>query len=796
MWHEVTVRCEIGGCMSEQRDGVQVVVLGEVGSRTERELVERWADTEHPGARTVLVGSPTPGPDLTPALDRDDVRIVPARVVWLPPEQSGGKRGGAVELLSVLAMRRPWPALQSHVLRGAPGSARVVAGAEATVRELRESFAGQSRDEAEAGSFGRFVLRQATLACDRAERQVVGDRYKVPRLMVEQITATSRFADLVARLARTEERPPREVEARLRECLSEMVAVQSAAAIDAFRAAMAPLHSRAWHVEVDEAGLERLRALNRQHSLVFLPSHRSYADPLLFAEVLHENDFPRNHVLGGDNLSFWPIGPLGKRAGLVFIRRTFGADTVYKAAIQEYLGHLMEKRFNLEWYIEGGRTRTGKLRRPRYGLLRYLAAAMEERPDVDPLLVPVSIVYDQLHEVGAMAAEQRGAAKPAEGWQWLARYVRDQRRNIGTAQLRIGEPFSFREALAESDPGSAQLEKVAFRVCAEINRITPVTATSLVTFALLSARDRALTLPQICDVVAPLVDYLQSRDIPVPAQDLRSIDGLRRALDELAAADVVGRYERGTEPVFSVRPGRHHVAAFYRNGALHHLVNRALVEVAGVRAATRGGQVPWATAWAELLRLRDLVKFEFFFSDKHELRYELRRELELIDPEWRSREATADGALQVLGNAKFYVAHAVLRSFLDAQLVVAEQLFSLGDDAPRDSESFLDDCLGLGRQMLLQHRIDRADSVSRELYAGAVRLAENRNLLGPGGPELIAARRTYRAEVRAFLGALAYTGEMEHARLERMLDRSQRSPVSPAVAELVDDPGMADSGAQ
>ena len=184
-------------------------------------------------------------------------------------------------------------------------------------------------------------------------------------------------------------------------------------------------------MQVDEAGLARLRERNRTHPLVFLPSHRSYADPLLLADVLAERDFPRNHVLGGDNLSFWPVGPLAKRAGVVFIRRSFGDDEVYKLAVREYFGYLLAKRFNMEWYMEGGRSRTGKLRPPRYGLLANVAEAIEQGRVDDVYLVPVSITYDQLREVSAMAAEQVGAPKKGEGVAWLARYARAQLEPLG-----------------------------------------------------------------------------------------------------------------------------------------------------------------------------------------------------------------------------------------------------------------------------------------------------------------------------------------------------------------------------
>jgi len=107
-----------------------------------------------------------------------------------------------------------------------------------------------------------------------------------------------------------------------------------------------------------------LRELNTLHPLIFLPSHRSYADTLVLAGVLARHDFPRNHVMGGSNLSFWPVAPLARRAGMVFIRRSFGDDEIYKAVVQEYFGYLLSKRFNLEWYFEGGRSRTGKLPPP------------------------------------------------------------------------------------------------------------------------------------------------------------------------------------------------------------------------------------------------------------------------------------------------------------------------------------------------------------------------------------------------------------------------------------------------
>ncbi|WP_060572827.1 MULTISPECIES: glycerol-3-phosphate 1-O-acyltransferase [unclassified Pseudonocardia] len=776
--------------------GTREVVVAQSRSHTERTILRRWAEEHHPGSVVVPLGVGSDVPSaLGESLHSDDATvIVPARVTWVTPESD---EPGAVRKLAGLAttavMRMAWSPLHPSMARHRPDAARVVAGEPATVADLVSRFVAQENGRPGSHGFARFVARQAVLACDRAERRVLGDRYKVPRRMVEQITSSTRFPALVERLARRTGQPAPEIERRLESCLHEMAAVQSPPAIDVFRAMMGPMHSRAWDVQVDESGLERLRELNKEHALVFLPSHRSYADPLLFAEVLHDRNFPRNHVLGGNNLSFWPMGALGRRAGVVFIRRSFGGDTVYKAAIQEYLGHLLAKRFNLEWYIEGGRSRTGKLRKPRIGLLRYLVSAIEDRPELDAVLVPVSIAYDQLHEVGAMAAEQRGGEKKAEGLGWLYHYFRDQRRHIGTARVRFAEPIGLRQALSDAGEGSAQLDKVAFRVCAGINRVTPATATSLATFALLSARDRALTLQQVRDVVAPLADYLESRGVPVPIAELRTRHGLRMTLDRLAEAGVVTIFEDGTEPVFSISSGRHHVAAFYRNGTLHHLLNRALLEVALLRIGDAGdGEDLVEVAWRELARLRDLLKFEFFFSTRREFRDEILHELDLVDPDWRSRAAAPADVRGALRQAPLLVAPGVLRSFLDAQLVVADRLAARDDEALTEEGPFLEECLGVGGQMLLQHRLDRADSVSRELYATAVRQAGNRGLLtdaGDGAADLGERRRMWRDEVTGVIDDLGRLAQLQRARLAVVLgsatDGSRSAdpvPAAPAVA--------------
>jgi glycerol-3-phosphate O-acyltransferase len=741
------------------------IALVRARTSTERRLIERWAERDGDAALVEL-----DDPALAGELRHGDPLLFPVQVTWLPRERDGQRRVLPSDLLALTHPLRPWPPLQERIARREPDRARVLTGEPASSSELRRRFVretGGGDDEA----FATFVRRQAILAGDRAERTVIGDRYKVPRLVAEQITASARFRDQVAALAERLGRPFDVVLADAERCLRELATVQSPVAIDLFRFVLGPMHARAWTVETDVGSLERLRELNRSSALVFLPCHRSYVDPLVLGEVLHRHDFPRNHVLGGDNMSFFPIGPLGRRAGVIFIRRQFGDDLVYKLAVREFLGHIVSKRFNLEWYIEGGRSRTGKLRPPRYGLLHYLVRAIEDRRAEDVQLVPVSITYEYMQEVGAIAAEHGGGAKRREGFRWFLDYIRAQRRHVGTARVVFGEPQSLRDALRDAGEGPARLEKVAFAVADGINRATPVTASSLVTYALLGARDRALTLDEVCRVTNPLLDYAQRREIPGPVSELHSPPRVRDALDALVEAGVAETYDGGPEPVWRVAPGGHHAAAFFRNGAIHWLVARAIVELVLLARGDAALDPPALEAGLEdALALRDLLKFEFFFAPKARFLEELQVELSIIAPDgYRGRPASA-----ILDDAPMLLADRVLRSLVEAQLVAAELLARTDVRRAVVPETLLADCLGLGRHLLLRGRIASPDAVSRELYSGALKLAANRLLLSGDEEDLSGRRRAWRAELRDLCHQLGAIAALDDEKLEGVLNVGTR----------------------
>jgi glycerol-3-phosphate O-acyltransferase len=379
----------------------------------------------------------------------------------------------------------------------------------------------------------------------------------------------------------------------------------------------------------------------------------------------------------------------------------------------------------------------------------------------------VSLHYDQLHEVGALAAEQGGAGKKAEGLAWLAGYMRDQQSRIGSARVRFGEPIALRAALDDAGEGPSQLEKVAFRVAVGINRATPVTPTSVVTFALLGAGGRALTFEQVRAVVAPVRELLAREPV---IGDIDSDDGLGETLRRLVSVGVVERFDDGPETIWSIGPDRHHVAAFYRNGVLHHLLNRAVLEMALFAVVDDPRTLEYdeviEAMWADALALRDLLKYEFFFPRKRDFRDELLAELGRLDPE-RSGAASALTAAELLGRARLLVASRTLLPFVESQWIVATTLAE-HRGALSDRDAFLAACTGLGQQWWRQQLLHGADVVSRELFSSALRAADNRGLLGDDATP--AARVAWRDELAAVRDRLRRAGEREHELRAEVLD--------------------------
>src|ERR1700751_3994078 len=540
-----------------------------------------------PAALTALAEELESGPQAN-----DDRSIVPVRVFWLPPAD----RGRVAKLAGLLPGRDPYHPnqhQQRHILRNDPLRARGVAGEPAKGSELRQQWRGTTLG-GHPPDFAHFVMRRAILALERAEYRILGPQYKSPRLVKPEILASTRFR------AGLEKIPGATVE-EAGTMLDELATGWSRVSVDLVGVLGRAL-SRGFEPEIDydEYQVAAMRSGLEGHPAVLLFSHRSYIDGAVVPVAMQENRLPPVHVFAGINLSFGLMGPLLSRSGVIFIRRNIGANQLYKYVLREYVGYIVEKRFNLSWSIEGTRSRTGKMLPPKLGLMSYVADAYVDGRSEDILLQPVSISFDQLHETAEYAAYARGGEKTPEGLAWLYNFIQGQgERNYGKIYVRFPEAVSMREYLGEphgpmtTDDAARRLalQKMAFEVAWRILQATPVNATGLVSALLLTTRGRALTLDQLHHTLQDSLDYLERKQTPMSTSvlRLRSREGGRAAVDTLSNGHPITRVDSGREPVWRIAPEEEHTAAFYRNSVIHAFLETSIVELALAHARNVDG---------------------------------------------------------------------------------------------------------------------------------------------------------------------------------------------------------------
>jgi glycerol-3-phosphate O-acyltransferase len=554
------------------------------------------------------------------------------------------------------------------------------------------------------------------------------------------------FLSTTEQLASRLGRDVADVQAEAAAYVREMAASHDPPIVRAWQA-LAAWMVRGFQVVIDDDDLAKLRALDRDHALIFLISHRSYLDQFSFPPRLTQEGISPTFGLAGANLNFFPLGILARRNGFIPVRRATGDIPVYRVALRALVGKMVASGRNLVWSIEGGRTRTGKLRPPRYGLLRYVTDAVESVRSEQTLAVPVSILFDQLplHEVRLMTAESRGLPKKPENARWLVSYARGLRHRLGRIYINFGSPVPLYERMvalrAEGFTDRQVVERVALDICHRLNQATPVSATAAVSVAMLGA-DRALTLDEVCATVAPLARYLAARGWPVAGgADLTDRATVSQTLHDLVGSGVLTSYSGGPKTVWGIGDDQHLIVAVYRNSAIHVLVMRAIAELALLAIVQTPGATK-RTGWEKALEVRELLKFDFFFAGRDEFAGELWREFAIMTGRSQDPSAPLDTeeAARSLNDSDLLVAHLVLRPFVDAYRVVAEELLGVPDRGI-DEQLLLKRCLRLGRQWSLQHRITE-ESVSGEMFSTALKLARHRGLLeSEGEADDIADRR-------------------------------------------------------
>ncbi|MCA1661642.1 MAG: glycerol-3-phosphate 1-O-acyltransferase [Novosphingobium sp.] len=746
------------------------IVLAAVRGRTERNLVERWFAGRGGEARLFLFGRQE-GPAssdvarLVASLDNDDVVLAPVRVAWLTGKDPA--RGARLrDLLTFGDPRFPFERTKRRLVRrGAAGRWAIVEAQSASLAELRGRWKQRTGGGFEA-DFSGFVARQAELALERAEVAVRGRRYKAPRIEPGDVMASPGFRKGLAGLAAELGRPADELRAEAAGYLHELRTERSPFVLDRLMRFFRWAYRRAYsEIDIVPEQIEALRQTMERYPALILPSHKANLDAPIVDTVLWEHGIAPPTLFAGINMSFWPMGPLLRKSGRIFLRRGIGKQPVYRFALREYLAYMVERRFDFEWFPEGTRSRTGKLLPPKLGLLTYVVDAYRQGRVEDVMLVPVALVYDQVYETIDFMREARGEAKPAESFRWMLDYLRELRRPYGKAYLRFAEPLSMRAALGPPDPAAdpktpealLAMQKLALAVSWRTNQVTPITGIGLVAFALLATGGRAVPRSRLERYAALAVAHARARGQPLADSGRLDEPGkLDAALAALTRSGVVVRHDGAGEPLYGIAGDQHIAAAFYRNSMLHFVLDRAIGELAVMRATEAQPNQREQAFFETAVRLREALKFEFFFRERPSFERALGEEMDLVRADWRETLRTArspEGAFKAVFGG-IGTAHSALRAFVEAYWVVAELLTRAPLDAPADREALLAAALGLGRQYLLEQKLRNAEAVSRPLFATALDLAANLCLTEPG-PELAERRAGFERRLRKALETLA-----------------------------------------
>jgi glycerol-3-phosphate O-acyltransferase len=367
---------------------------------------------------------------------------------------------------------------------------------------------------------------------ERERQAVVGPTKKPADRLRDQVVRSPRLQKIIRDMAGEGEAERRVLQWRALAMLSELEAEVDPNAIRAMDTAFDATVSRMYSAfEVDEEGLERIRAASKDGTLVLLPSHKSHVDYIILTRLFMHANMPVPLVAAGDNLAFFPLGPILRRGGAFFIRRSFRGDRLYGAVVDAYMRRLIIDGWPLEFFLEGARSRTGKLLPPKLGLLSIvvdavLGAAESSGPSRKVHFCPISIGYERVVEEREYVRELTGGEKKKEDVRGLVAAAESALGRYGRLNVQFGELLTIDGVMSELGESKrvftparrrALVTRLAYRVMNEINRVTAITPSALVAAALLTHGRRGIShvdLVAACERLARILRGYEARFTP------------------------------------------------------------------------------------------------------------------------------------------------------------------------------------------------------------------------------------------------------------------------------------------
>lgn len=485
-------------------------------------------------------------------------------------------------------------------------------------------------------------------------------------------------------------------------------------------------------IDTDPEEIKALSKLMRRHPVAFVMTHKTYIDMMVLGVALARHGLPIPYIFGGINMSFFGLGELGRKSGVIFIRRSFKENHLYKLVLRFFIAHLVDDNKNFMWAIEGTRSRTGKIVWPKLGILKYIVEANSQSSN-EVKYVPVSIVYDMIPDVQQMVKEGRGAQKSQESFMWFVDYIRKMGDDFGKISIRFSDPVDIGNESKIEVPGinssaEPELPKFAFNLVHNINSVTPVTTGSLICTALLS--QFALNKKELEASVAELMQIVECHKNDALVERGKSLgQSVQDAINRFLKMGLVKKLGQSVKAKYAIIPENYLNAKYYANMSVQYLYHMAFIELALTRLKRSTAENKMKIFWQEIMKLRDQFKFEYFYSNKLEFTNEIEKNLEYLNIDWAQKlKSKRTNPLVLIKGKRLLLSQTVLSTYIEAYKIVASCLFAMENKSSLKEKDILDECLFLGEEMHWLGKIHRLDSVSKPFILNGIRFAQNKGI--------------------------------------------------------------------
>ncbi len=495
-------------------------------------------------------------------------------------------------------------------------------------------------------------------------------------------------------------------------------------------------------VVFDAEGFEKVREAGQKGTLIFVPCHKSHLDYLILNLLIYQHHMHPPRVAAGKNLSFWPLGRIFRGCGAFFIRRQFRGAKLYAEVFYTYLKTLIKAGYNLEFFIEGGRSRTGKLVLPKLGLLHMIIRAYQEGATRDLLFVPTFIGYDQVLEEKAYLTELEGKKKETESMGQLVNARKFLKKRYGRAYIQFSEPISYKDYLAHlpgragEPPEEAQLtQDLAYRMIQAINRISVVTPFSLVCAALLTYPRKGVYRRELLEIIQGLFDYLLSQEVLLADSFHNLSQVVEETLSLCEARKLITPIEKEEGLAdelglggYSIDETKRPLLEYYKNNIIHFFIPASLTSLAIL--AGQGFEFERDQVLADVRLLIEFFKNEFIFNGldpedqmNDTLAYFASRGVVVgLDREEGAYALSASGLKELA-----YFAN-LLYNYLESYWIVFRSIKYL-QKKPRNEREFLKRMHSIGTKLHKLGEVERAESLSEATFRNALKLFGEKGII-------------------------------------------------------------------